>query len=96
MARPSAVHSSAGVLVGLTLDFEFCNEHETSWDSASSVCMKCELKSYSIVSRFFCIQDLNRDNMKIDIEDLERWTARIYDAIAMGYLVNVRIEVAGV
>lgn len=34
------------------------------------------------------LQDLNRDNMKIDIEDLERWTARIYDAIAMGYLVN--------
>ncbi|KAE8748082.1 Prophenoloxidase, partial [Frankliniella occidentalis] len=35
-----------------------------------------------------CPQDINRDGFKIDVEDLERWTARIYDAIAVGYVVN--------
>ncbi|KAK3917228.1 Phenoloxidase 2 [Frankliniella fusca] len=35
-----------------------------------------------------CAQDINRGGFKIDIEDLERWTARIYDAIAVGYIVN--------
>ncbi|XP_052128833.1 phenoloxidase 2-like [Frankliniella occidentalis] len=34
------------------------------------------------------LQNMNRDGMKIDLEDMERWTARIYDAIAVGALVN--------
>lgn len=27
--------------------------------------------------------------MKINIEDLERWTGRVYEAIAVGSVVNV-------
>lgn len=60
-------------------------------DSLIKVCApKCNCNKMHNVRKM--LQDLNRDGMKIDIEDLERSTARLYDAIAMGALVNVSTD----
>lgn len=36
-----------------------------------------------------CSQNINRDGIKVDIADLERWKVHIYDAIAAGAVIKV-------
>lgn len=63
--------------------------------NSSDLC-KCIILFYFIFYLFFISkQNINResDQLVFDIEDLERWRDRIFNAIHSGFIINVIIYI---